>query len=149
MHSCTAVSGADHLRSHSRHVETWNQTGAWKAPIAHRCASADVGRRQSLADGAEESAGACLAVGGTVVLLHPPLPLVGVSIETMRECQQNDSLADGSRLVGIARVAAGTDHRCVALAVRPSSLPRLPPGQAPSSGAAGAASAASPSGMST
>ena len=36
-----------------------------------------------------------LAVGGTVSLLHPPLHLVGVSMETMRECQQNDSLADG------------------------------------------------------
>ena len=36
-----------------------------------------------------------LAIGETVILLHPPLPLVVVSIETMRECQQNDSLADG------------------------------------------------------
>ena len=37
-----------------------------------------------------------LAIGETVILLHPPLPLVGVSIATMRECQQNDrTLADG------------------------------------------------------
>ena len=36
-----------------------------------------------------------LAVGETVILLHPPLPSVGISIETMRECQQIDSLADG------------------------------------------------------
>ena len=37
-----------------------------------------------------------LAVGeNSVILLHPPLPLAGVSIETMRECQQNDSLTDG------------------------------------------------------
>ena len=36
-----------------------------------------------------------LAGGETVILLHPPLPLVGVSIETMRECQQSDSLVDG------------------------------------------------------
>ena len=36
-----------------------------------------------------------VAVGETVILLHPALSLVGVSIETMRECQQNDSLADG------------------------------------------------------
>ena len=35
------------------------------------------------------------AVSGTVILLHPPLRLEGVSIERMRECQQNDSLADG------------------------------------------------------
>ena len=40
---------------------------------------------------------ALLAVGETsVILLHPLLPLVCVSIETMRECQQNDrTLADG------------------------------------------------------
>ena len=37
-----------------------------------------------------------LVVGeSSVILLHPPLPLVGVSIVMMRECQQNDSLADG------------------------------------------------------
>ena len=36
-----------------------------------------------------------LAVGETVILLHPPLPLVGVSIAMERERQQNDSLADG------------------------------------------------------
>ena len=38
---------------------------------------------------------AWLAVGEIAILLYPPLPLVGVSIETMIECQQNDSLADG------------------------------------------------------
>ena len=38
---------------------------------------------------------AAVAVGETVILLHLPLPLVGVSIETMRGCQQNDSLVDG------------------------------------------------------
>ena len=36
-----------------------------------------------------------IAVGETVILLHPPLPLVGVSIAMKRERQQNDSLADG------------------------------------------------------
>ena len=36
-----------------------------------------------------------LAVGETVILLHPPLPLVGVSIWMERGCQSNDSLADG------------------------------------------------------
>ena len=30
-----------------------------------------------------------LAVGETVILLHPPLPLVGVSIAMERGCQQN------------------------------------------------------------
>ena len=36
-----------------------------------------------------------LAIDETVILLHPPLPLVGVSIVIERERQQNDSLADG------------------------------------------------------
>ena len=36
-----------------------------------------------------------LAVGETVSLLHPPLPLAGVSMWTGRGCQQNESLADG------------------------------------------------------
>ena len=34
-----------------------------------------------------------LPVGeASVILLHPPLRLAGVSEETMRECQQNDSV---------------------------------------------------------
>ena len=37
-----------------------------------------------------------VAVGETAILLHPPLPVVGVSIVTLEECQQNDrTLADG------------------------------------------------------
>ena len=36
-----------------------------------------------------------LAVGETVSLLHPPPPLVGLSIGMDRERQQNDSLANG------------------------------------------------------
>ena len=36
-----------------------------------------------------EHAGRRLAVGETVILLHLPLPLVGVSIWMQRECQQN------------------------------------------------------------
>ena len=39
--------------------------------------------------------GRSLAVGETVILLHPPLPVVGVSIAMGMDCQQNDSLADG------------------------------------------------------
>ena len=35
------------------------------------------------------------AVGETVILLHPSLSLIGVSIGMVRERQQNDSLADG------------------------------------------------------
>ena len=36
-----------------------------------------------------------LAVGETVILLHPPLPLVGEAMLMERGCQQSDSLADG------------------------------------------------------
>ena len=36
-----------------------------------------------------------LAVGENVILLHLPLPILGVSIVMERGCQQNDSLADG------------------------------------------------------
>ena len=36
-----------------------------------------------------------LAVDETVILLHPPLPLVGVSVVMERERQQNDSLVNG------------------------------------------------------
>ena len=39
--------------------------------------------------------GVNLAVGETVILLQPPLPLVGVSIGKERERQHNDSLANG------------------------------------------------------
>ena len=38
---------------------------------------------------------ALIAVGETVILLHPTLPLAGVSIGIKRGCHQNDSLADG------------------------------------------------------
>ena len=39
---------------------------------------------------------ACLAVvESSVILLHPLLPLVGVSIVMERERQQNDSLVNG------------------------------------------------------
>ena len=44
---------------------------------------------------AEQEVLARLAVGETVVLLHPPLPLVGVSMAMERERQQNDSLVNG------------------------------------------------------
>ena len=36
-----------------------------------------------------------LAVGETDILLHLPLPVVGVSIVMEKGSQQNDSLADG------------------------------------------------------
>ena len=36
-----------------------------------------------------------LGVGETVILLHPPLPLVGISIRVSKRREQNDCLADG------------------------------------------------------
>ena len=36
-----------------------------------------------------------IALGETVILLHPPLPLAGFSIGMQKGRQQNDSLADG------------------------------------------------------
>ena len=45
--------------------------------------------------GLDEFVAASVAVGETVILLHPPLPSVGVSIWMERERQQTDSLADG------------------------------------------------------
>ena len=40
-------------------------------------------------------AASSLAVDETVILLHPVLPLPGVSIAMERGCQQNDSLVNG------------------------------------------------------
>ena len=57
-------------------------------PRSSRSARRPLGRRQPART-------ARVAVGETVILLHPPLPSVGVSIETMGECQQIDSLANG------------------------------------------------------
>ena len=58
-----------------------------------------------------------IAVGETVILLHPPLPLPGVSVGMERGCHQNDrTLADGGQalikeaifktIVGILCIAA-------------------------------------------
>ena len=38
---------------------------------------------------------ALLAIGETVILMAPPVPLVVVSLGINRGCRQNDSLADG------------------------------------------------------
>ena len=46
-------------------------------------------------DDVEHLGGHRLAVDKTFILLHLPLPLVGVSIVMERERHQNDSLADG------------------------------------------------------
>ena len=47
------------------------------------------------AAGDHADAVALLAVDETVILLHPPLPLAGVSMVMERERQQNDSLVNG------------------------------------------------------
>ena len=52
----------------------------------------------TLSDGSTAAlvpAGCEIAPDETVILLHPPLPLVGVSIGMERGCQQNDSLVRG------------------------------------------------------
>ena len=43
----------------------------------------------------QDSGRLCLVVDETVILLHPPLPLVDVSIVMERERQQNESLVSG------------------------------------------------------
>ena len=53
------------------------------------------------------------AVGEAVILLHPPLPLAGVSIETKRECQQNVSLADGCSSPSMCGTCRASDSSCV------------------------------------
>ena len=39
--------------------------------------------------------GVWVADGETIILLYPPLPLVGVSIAINRRCRQINSLANG------------------------------------------------------
>ena len=58
----------------------------------------DFGSREAMASQVAEQTGAVPvypAVGETVMLLHPPPPLVGVSMRMERGCQQNGGLADG------------------------------------------------------
>ena len=67
-------------------------TAAAGPGLLRRRASCCCWGRQGGGDGDERD----LAVGETVILLHPPLPLGGASIGTERGCQQNDrTLADG------------------------------------------------------
>ena len=49
----------------------------------------------------DETAG--MAVGETVILLHPPPPAVGITIAMERERQQNDSPANGQAGMPLAR----------------------------------------------
>ena len=56
-----------------------------------------------------------LAPDETVILLHPPLPLVGVSIVMERERQQNDSHVDDQvgRLLSVLRTKGLYDETLV------------------------------------
>ena len=66
--------------------------------------------------------GPSLAVDETVILLHPPLPLAGVSIVMERERQHDDSLVNGgpsphsSAEIAIVSFVASSDLRSVATA---------------------------------
>ena len=62
-----------------------NCTGA-RFPCATCCHTQDV---------VNQGAAVTIAVGVTVILLTPHLPVLGVSIALERERQQNDSLANG------------------------------------------------------
>ena len=62
---------------------------------AAAAAAADLGLGEVECSCGDEECGAGIAVGETVILLHPPPPLVGISIRTEKRCQQNDSIADG------------------------------------------------------
>ena len=71
-----------------------------------------------------------LAVGETVILLHPPLRLVGVSIVMERRCQQNDTVSPTATTECCADLQVRLDalvierpigtHRCRKVAVMPS-----------------------------
>ena len=74
---------------------------------------------------AVQHAGLVAAVDETVILLHPPLPLVGVSIVMERERQQNDSLVNGY-LVELELQLGGSVGRRVDLRVaRGGAIDRL------------------------
>ena len=57
---------------------------------------------------------AVAAVDETVILLHPPLPLVGDSIWKERRCQQNDSLVNGQAVATTELLSAALRDRALA-----------------------------------
>ena len=69
------------------------ELGLWR----ERCLLAACGRWPTDSETAllKKQQAADVAVDETVILLHPPLPLVGVSTVMERERQQNDSLVNG------------------------------------------------------
>ena len=87
-------------------MSTWHETGrscrvpnsrmSFKMHPGHateRCCRRD--NEQGPFTFAAEPEHAMLANSGTVFLLHPPLPLLGVSIEMERGCQHFDSIRIG------------------------------------------------------
>ena len=95
------------IKGRQQHLEHRRGTGTWPGLMCAgigtsstiASASSRTPRIASASPDTRSRRTAWLAGGETVILLHPPLPLVGVSTETMRECQQNASLADGYKSV--------------------------------------------------
>ena len=83
----------------------------------------DTGLRQSGWRTAPRPMVPALAIGETVILLHPPLPLLGVSTVMERGCQQKDSLVNGYP----ARTAAVSPTAASLLAPSPPPPPPPPP----------------------
>ena len=61
-----------------------------QAEVRDRAVCDQIGR-----DGGALVGAGRLAVDETVILLHPPLPVVDVAIAMEKERQQNDNLVDG------------------------------------------------------
>ena len=84
----------------------WRQAqpprGGWNARTVAAQLSA-AGWRASI----ELAHPAATAIDKTAILLHPPLPLVGVSIRMARGCQWDDSLVDGQAATPAHRLVAG------------------------------------------
>ena len=90
---CSALKGSESTRGKAPRQ-------SMTSVLSDKCPPTHLGRAGSdplrvLARGRRRSCGLVAAVGETVILLHPPLPLVGVPIAMERERQQNDSLANG------------------------------------------------------
>ena len=73
----------------------WKIAGAYSSALFCSHTESETMRDWLVTHGAPSLDRPRLAIGETVILLTLPLHLVGVSIDMERECQQNDSLADG------------------------------------------------------
>ena len=82
------------MESQATSTESINSDHHHKLRARPGVAGPGAGRALAVVHGRRDGAGE-IAADETVILLRPPLSSGGVSIETMRGCQQNDSLADG------------------------------------------------------